>query len=342
MRFCWTPTVCSLRSTALLAALALSIAGAACSAEAGGGGPAEPTVPGLSVEVEPLDGPLSSRFDLDGVELWVGSEDVPTQRLLGYIAIEALASVGADAHDRVGIGGGLLTRESLLSGEIDLYWERLGTAWTGFLREAEVPDERDELYRMVATRDLEENGVVWLTPANFSDGQGFAMAPEFADVLEIDNLTDMGDYLSEGMPAAVCVTSEFMTFPIEGRVDFEDALGAVPDDVFRTYDPEPVYPATADGTCTFGLIERVNGRVAEYDLWVLDDDIALFGFDNPAVNVREDVYRENPELGPLFALVADALDEPTVQRLNERIEVGGEDPRTVARDWLVDEGFIEE
>jgi osmoprotectant transport system substrate-binding protein len=40
--------------------------------------------------------------------------------------------------------------------------------------------------------------------------------------------------------------------------------------------------------------------------------------------------------------VADALDEPTVQRLNERIEVGGEDPRTVARDWLVDEGFIEE
>jgi osmoprotectant transport system substrate-binding protein len=133
-----------------------------------------------------------------------------------------------------------------------------------------------------------------------------------------------------------------MTFPLEGRVDFEQALGAVPDEVFRTYDPEPIYPATADGTCTFGLIERVNGRVAEYDLRVLDDDIALFGFDNPAVNVREDVYTENPELGPLFAVVADALDEPTVQQLNERVEVGGEDPRTVAHDWLVDEGFIEE
>ena len=51
-------------------------------------------------------------------------------------------------------------------------------------------------------------------------------------------------------------------------------------------------------------------------------------------------YEAYPDLAPLFAVLAEALDEQTVQELNERIEVAGEDPRTVARSWLEAEGLI--
>jgi osmoprotectant transport system substrate-binding protein len=321
-------------------ALVVAVA-AACSTDAGGGTTAEPTVPTAPLEATPIDGPLRSAFDLEGVELWVGSEDVPTQRLLGHLAVEALTSVGADVEDRVGLGGSLLVRESLLSGEIDLYWERMGTAWTGYLREPELPDDADELYRLLAARDAEENGVVWLAPAAFSDGHGFAMSDELAEALDIETLTDMGRYIDEGGLTSICVTSDFTTFPTEGRVDFETKLDTtIADDTLRVWDPEPIYPSTGDGTCLFGLVERVNGRVAEYGLRVLSDDVGLFGFDNPAVTVREDVYEEHPELADLFALISERLDERTMQGLNERVEVDGEDPQAVARDWLEQEGFL--
>jgi osmoprotectant transport system substrate-binding protein len=325
----------------LVLAVAVAVLAGACSADAGSGTTAEPTVPTAPLDAPSIDGPLRSAFDLEGAELWVGSEDDPTQILLGYIAVEALASVGAEVEDRMALGGSLVARESLLSGEIDLYWERLGTAWTGYLREPEVPDDGEELYRLLAARDAEENGVVWLAPAAFSDGQGFAMAEDFAEALEIESISDMGRYIDEGRPTTICVTSDFTTFPTEGRVDFEQKLDTtIPDDTLRVWDPEPIYPSTGDGTCLFGQVERVNGRVLQYELRVLADDVGLFGYDNPAMTVREDVYDEHPELAPLFAVLADALDEPTMQRLNERVEVDGEDPRAVARSWLEEEGLV--
>lgn len=318
-----------------------ALAAGACAGDPGGGSTAEPTVPTAPLAPVAIDGPLRDTFDLDGTELWVGSEDTPTQRLLGYIALEALASVGAEVEDRVALGGSLLARESLLSGEIDLYWERMGTAWSGYLREPDVPPDVDELYRQLASRDAEENGVIWLAPAPFSDGSGFAMAEGLAEAVDISTLGEMADYIDGGGPTSVCVTSDFTTFPVEGRVDFEEKTDTkMADDTLRVWDPEPIYPSTGDGTCLFGQVQRVNGRVPQYDLRVLADDMGLFGFDNPAMTVRQDVYDDNPELAPLFALLADSLDETTVQTLNERVEVAGEHPRTVARSWLESEGFV--
>lgn len=331
----------ALRALRALAVVVVLSGAAACSAEAGDGADAVPTVPTAPLAAPPGTGPLGDRFDLEGVELWVGSEDQPTQRLLGHLTVEALAEAGAEVEDRVGLGGSLLVRESLLSGEIDLYWERLGTAWTGYLREPELPGSLEELYRLLAERDADENGVIWLAPARFSDGAGFAMDEAFAERLDIRTVGGMGRYIDEGNPTTLCVTSDFTTFPTEGRVDFEAQLDTtLADDVLRVWDPEPIYPATSDGTCLFGLVERVNGRVAEYDLRVLEDDVGLFGIDNPAVSVREDVYESTPELAPLFAVLAEALDEPTMQQLNERV-LGGEAPEAVARSWLEEQGLVE-
>jgi osmoprotectant transport system substrate-binding protein len=321
---------------------ALALSASACAGEAGGRATADPTVPTAPLAPVPIDGPLADSFDLDGADLWVGSEDTSTQRLLGYIALEALDSVGAEVEDRVGMGGSLLARESLLSGEIDLYWERMGTAWSGYLREPDLPDDLDDLYRQLAARDAAENGVIWLAPADFSDGSGFAMADRFASALDISTVGDMASYIDDGGPTNICVTSDFTTFPVEGRLDYEEKTDSqLADETLRVWDPEPIYPSTGDGTCLFGQVQRVNGRVVEYDLRVLADDVGLFGFDNPAMTVRQDVYDEYPQLAPLFALLAGALDESTMQGLNEQVEVGGENPREVARSWLEAEGFVD-
>src|SRR5690606_32655209 len=121
-------------------------------------------------------------------------------------------------------------------------WERMGTAWTGYLREPEMPDSVDELYPLLAERDAEEHGVVWLSPARFSDGAGFAMAEDLAEALGIETLTDMARYIDDGGLTSICVTSDFTTFPTEGRVDFEELLDVtLADETLRVWDPEPIY-----------------------------------------------------------------------------------------------------
>jgi osmoprotectant transport system substrate-binding protein len=93
--------------------------------------------------------------------------------------------------------------------------------------------------------------------------------------------------------------------------------------------------------CNFGEVFTSDGRVAALDLKVLEDDEGFFPLYNPTINVREEVYQENKALSDLFAPISEKITLETMQELNARVDVDGEDPEDVAEDWLTEEGFIE-
>jgi osmoprotectant transport system substrate-binding protein len=63
--------------------------------------------------------------------------------------------------------------------------------------------------------------------------------------------------------------------------------------------------------------------------------------EQPSVTIRADTYDMASGLDELFAPVAAALDIDTLRTLVGRITQDDEDPRMVARDWLVEEGLAE-
>ena len=61
-----------------------------------------------------------------------------------------------------------------------------------------------------------------------------------------------------------------------------------------------------------------------------------FKLDEHGTNVKTEVLDANPDIAELFAPIAEALDDETMVDLNAQVDVDGDDPEDVAREWLDD------
>jgi osmoprotectant transport system substrate-binding protein len=64
---------------------------------------------------------------------------------------------------------------------------------------------------------------------------------------------------------------------------------------------DAVYDAT-DGAeiCNLGVVFTTSGFIKELDLRLLKDDKDFFAVYNPALTIRQDVFRQYPQLRKLF------------------------------------------
>ena len=174
----------------------------------------------VSADNEPADevaanfleenGFLGAGDELSGAEFTVGSKDFDEQLVLGEMSVALLESAGATVNNEVNLGGTDAARSALVNGDIDHYWEYNGTAWISFYGETEPIADRIEQYEVVRERDLEENGLVWLTPSQFNNTYGIAMSSAAYDEYGTDTISEMGELLEENPEAVtLCVESEF-------------------------------------------------------------------------------------------------------------------------------------
>lgn len=284
------------------------------------------------------EGSLAASADLRGQTYVVGGKSSDQQHVLCEVTVAALESAGAGVTDRC--DGTPDARQALMSGEINVYWEDTGTAWTTYLRgggDRLAPDAR---YRAVAARDLSDNDVVWLAGAGFEDADAFTVAGPQAARLKLRTLSEMAGYLRSGQPATVCVDRDY--------ADREDGLRAVertygvtvPRERVQVLDDGLVPQSTADGVCTFGEVSTTDGRIGGLGLTVLDDDRDAHVASTPAPTLRKDAYDRAPQVARVLDPISAALDLPTVVALNKRVSADGVSPRDAAREWLSGRGFI--
>lgn len=319
------------RPTVVAVSVALVIAAAALAAVfvldpgSGGAGSAHP--------------PLSAATDLSGQSYVVGGKDISEeQSILCEITAAALREARATVTRRCEIGGTDATRQALLDGGIDIYWEYTGTAWQVFLGQtAKIPDP-GRLYEEVRQRDLRENDVVWTARADVDDTYAFATAGEAG--AGITSLSAMAAHIRSGAPGDVCVEREYATRP-DGLGNMARAYGVtIPPDRLRVLDGGDIYQATARGECLFGEVYSTDGRIPGLGLRVLADDKGFHTTYNPAPTLRRSTYERAPQVARVLDPVAGALDQPTMVALNGQVSGQGRDPRAVALDWLAAQGFV--
>jgi glycine betaine/choline ABC-type transport system substrate-binding protein len=130
--------------------------------------------------------------DLSGTSVTVGSKEFTEQLILGQMTKLVLEDAGADVRDQTGLVGSTTVREALTSGEIDLYWEYLGTGWVTYLGNTEAIPDVDEQYEALREADA-ANDIEWLEPAPFNNTYAIAMTDENADELGITTISEMAD-----------------------------------------------------------------------------------------------------------------------------------------------------
>lgn len=281
--------------------------------------------------IEPVD-------SLEGVPVTVAAKDFTEQLVLGNMMSTVLSVAGADVTNLSNTPGSFGVRQALLDGRVDISPEYTGTGWINYLGNDTPVKGEEQQYQAVYDADL-ENGLTWLPYAPMNNTYAFAIAEDKGEELGITKLSQLADLPPEEL--TFCVESEFAKRD-DGFVPMLEAYDLAESDLadVTTLDTGVIYTATANGTCNFGEVFTTDGRIPGLDLRVLEDDREFFPLYNLSFVAKTSFLDEHPEVADIFAPVLSKLTNEVMLELNAKVDVDGEDPAIVARDWLISEGLV--
>jgi osmoprotectant transport system substrate-binding protein len=292
---------------------------------------------GVTLSANP--GSVKHYKSLEGVHFTVAAKNFTEQLILGNMLATLLTTAGATVKNLSNTPGSFGVRAGLLDGHIDMSPEYTGTGWINYLGHSNPLKSPRAQWLAVAREDKKKNGLIWLPPAPMNNTYAFAMGPKAAKRLGISKLSQLKKVPKKDL--TFCVESEFATRN-DGFVPMLKAYGMTKADLGKVtvLDTGVIYTATANDSCNFGEVFTTDGRIPGLNLKVLEDDKHFFPLYNLTEVIQEDVLKAHPELKEIFAKLNPKLTNTTMQKLNAKVDVAGEDPALVARDWLVKEGLV--
>ncbi len=258
----------------------------------------------------------------------IGSKNFSEQVILGEIAAQGLESRGVRVDRRLNLGGTFVCHQALAAGELDLYPEYTGTAFTAILKRSPVSDPKRVLGEVV--REYRERwNLVWAPPLGFENTFALVMRGADARRLGIRRISDLTAHAASIRPG---FGYEFLEredgYPGLART-YGLAFGERP----AQMDLGLLYTALASGkvdlvagNSTDGLIDAIGGVV-------LEDDRRYFPPYEAAFVVRGEVWAR-PGVRAFFESLAGRLDAATMRKLNAAADKEKRRPEDIAKDFL--------
>lgn len=282
----------------------------------------------------------------------VGSKQFTEQIVLGQIILLALSDAGLAVEDRTNLGSTQVNRDALVNGEIDVYPEYTGTALYNYFTAvgwADIPDnaygERTLGYALASSFDAAINDLIWLEPAPANNTYAFAVTAAFAEENDMYTAFDLADYVNAGGEVYMATGDEFAQRP-DGIAAFEVTYGFnLREDqllIIAGGTPAQTEQALNEGASgvNMAMAYATDGALQAYNFVVLEDPLGAQPIYAPAPVFRGEVLRANPQIAGILNPIFRELDNVTLQTLNARVEVDGENPVEVATEWLTENGFI--
>ncbi|MEU2677769.1 osmoprotectant transport system substrate-binding protein [Streptomyces sp. LamerLS-316] len=291
-------------------------------------------------EVEP--GSLGKGKPLKGASLTVTSKNFSENIILGQIMGLVFKAAGAEVLDRTNLPGSISAREAVVKGEADALYDYTGTAWITYLGHAKPIVDPQKQYEVVRDED-KGNGVTWLPPATLDNTYALAISKKNNAKYKLKNLSDVAALAKKDPKAVtVCVENEFASRD-DGLPGMQKHYRMnLPASNIKKMDAGIIYTQVNSGGCLLGEVYTTDGRIKAMNLDVLEDDKQFFPNYNAAPAIHTATLDKYPEIAELLAPITEKLTTPLAQELNSKVDVDGQDPHEVAKDWLVKEGFIKE
>ncbi len=280
----------------------------------------------------------------------IGSKIDVEGPILGYVMAIVLEDDNFEVLDHMRTGATDVVRRALLAGEIDAYPEYTANALTVFYADEQVDpsvlQDARATYETAAQLDLDNEDIVWLEPAPANNTWAVAVPREFVDDHAVFTLEDWAMYINDGGQVKVAGSQEFFDRD-DAMPAFEEAYGfSLTADQrlsLATGDTAVTAKAAAEGTdgVNAAMAYGTDGTIAALDLVVLEDPLGVQPIYQPAPIFRGEVIERYPEILSLLEPVFARLDLETLQSLNAKVALEGQDERDVAEQWLRSEGFID-
>ncbi|MDF1769256.1 ABC transporter permease/substrate-binding protein [Maricaulis sp.] len=264
--------------------------------------------------------------DLTDETIVVGAKAFTEQYILGALLESRMEAAGARIDRRDNLGS-TIAFDALRTGEIDVYIDYSGTIWATVMNRPE-PIHRHAMLAEMTGWLWAEHGILALGGLGFENAYGFAMAREQAAALGVTSLADLAPLAAQmtvGGDAEVFSRPEWvMTRDLYG-------LGAMQT---RAMDAAFMYGAVRDGQVDMISAYTTDGRIAAFDLIVLDDPAAVLPPYDAVILLSPDAAA-NPALVAILAELVGVIDDELMREANRQVDLDRQTPDQAAQ-WLAE------
>ena len=264
----------------------------------------------------------------------IGHKNYTEQRLGGQmlaVIIEATTDYTTEVTE---FGGTMVCFEALKNGDIDVYPEYTGSAYSAVLEQSETLSPQ-ETYDYVKQAYEERYGITWLGDMGWNNTYVLSVTPDTAAELGVTTVSELIPYASEMLLGC---DNEFL-----GRVDglpgMKEAYGIEFKEVLPM-DQGLTYAALRDGEIDVNVSYSTDGRIAKFNLVNLEDDLSFFPPYYLAPILSMEYKDAHPAVVAALALLDGQFSVADMQKYNLMIDEGG-DAREVAIQALQDKGLID-
>lgn len=252
------------------------------------------------------------------------------------LAIMIEREIGADTELVTHLGSSIVQHQGMVQGDLDITATRYtGTDLSGALGLEPVTNP-DEALDIVEREFQAQFDQTWGPTYGFDNSYSIAVPSQFAEENNIETISDLkpfADDLRFGVDNAwVNRKGDGYDGFLETYFDFGEVfpmnLGLV-------------YQAAASGSMDAVLAYSSDGRIKEFNLKVLEDDLHFFPPYDASPVVRNETLENYPELIDIMNRLHGQISTEQMQELNYQADVLLINPRKVAEDFLKENNYFE-
>jgi osmoprotectant transport system substrate-binding protein len=309
-----------------LSALAVAGCGAAKKQAVATDGPVTPTTTTTSTVAEP---------GTDRPPVVIGDKNFTEQFVLGELYALALGAQGYNVSVDRNIGPTEVTISALRSGRISMYPEYVGTWDSAVAGNHRGFRSADAAYR-AGQHWAGLHGFQLLDPTPFDDINAIAVTLTYAAQNHLRTLNDLrrvAQGMTLGSPPQFDVGAN-------GLPGIEAAYGFAPA-ALKSLDVGAQYFSLATSEVQAADVSTTDGQLASGDYVLLDDPQHVFGWGQVVPVVPEKVLQaEGPAFAATINSVSALLTTSVMRWLNAEVDVGHQNPTSVAQQFLLTHGLI--
>jgi glycine betaine/choline ABC-type transport system substrate-binding protein len=259
----------------------------------------------------------------------IGSKNFSEQILLGEILAQKIEQSGIKVKRKLNLGGSFICQKALLSGDIDMYVEYTGTAYTAILKRDPKTDEATVLNEVKDAYHSQYHLAV-LPSLGFNNTFAIIIRGAEAKRLGIHTISQAATYTPQWKAG---FGYEFMERK-DGFPGLAAAYGLKFAQPPKVMDLTLTYRAVADKEVDMIAGNSTDGLIQKLDLFVLEDDKHYFPPYEAVPVVRENTLAKYPQLETIISSLAGKISADKMRAMNLAVDGQHREVRDVAAEFL--------
>ncbi|MDT2757408.1 osmoprotectant ABC transporter substrate-binding protein [Enterococcus asini] len=230
-----------------------------------------------------------------------------------------------------------INHQAMMQGDAQVSAARYtGTDLTTTLN-LEPTKDPEEAFKIVKKEFASRFDQTYMPSYGFDNTYIFLVRKDTAEKYNLKTVSDLADHAGELVAG---VDTAWITREGDGYEGFKEEYGFS----FESILPMQiglVYDAVAAGKMDIVLGYSTDGRIASYDLVMLEDDRHFFPPYDAAAVISNGLLKESPEVKDAIAKLAGKIDTEQMQKLNYEADNNLVEPSIVAQSFLADHNYFE-